>query len=175
MSAPSPPKSPRSAPVVPTAVLLLATVLFATATALPLYVGVGIAAGSVLAGTAMQRYRGRPLGDLAAVPVIGALAVLAAFAPSTAPADLLGGVGAVAILFWLAGEPGKARGSLARAVPTVMTTGLILVIAWTSALLLPRSPALLGIGGALLVALMLAVAILLGRPDLIDGEPPATA
>jgi hypothetical protein len=106
--------------------------------------------------------------------VIATLLVLGVSALSTPTSDLLGGLAGLALLLWLAGAPGAGPRAIARSLSTVGSAALIVMIAWTSALLLPRSPALLGIGAALLVTVVLAVAILLGRPDLIDAEPAAT-
>jgi apolipoprotein N-acyltransferase len=111
----------------------------------------------------------------AIVPSVVSLGTLAAVAPSTPAADLLGGLSAAALLLWLAGGPESNEGVLTRSLPTIGLVALILLIAWASVLLLPPSPALLGVGGLLLVSIAILVAILFGRPDLIDREPSATA
>jgi hypothetical protein len=160
-------------PVATTALLLAAALLFATATDLPGLVGLSIVGVGVAAGTGMRFRRAGPLGAVAVVPVLGALAILAATAPSTPVADLFGGASALACLLWLAGGPGSSEGALGRVVPTIALLGLVLLIAWAGLLLLPHAPALFGVGGLLLVAVTILVAFLIGRPDLIDWEPPA--
>jgi hypothetical protein len=178
---PEPPSLPRAAggrrPVSLALLGLLAaaTVLFAAVSAVPWIVGFAIAAGGV-GGTVALRSTLRPgIREIAAVPALGALVVLAAGAPSTPTAELLGGVVPIALLAWLADDPRRTSGGVGRAAPALILVLLAVAIAWSCAFLLPPGQALVGFGSALLVVATILVAVLLGRPDLIDREPPATA
>lgn len=157
------------------ALLFGAAVLLAIGTALSWPVALAVA-GAGVAGTAALRTRPDPAGGpVALVPVLVAVGVLAAEAPSTPATDLFGGLAGVAVLAWLAGDPRRSAGGLARSIPSLLIVALTLGIAWTAAFLLPSGTSLLGVGGALLVLATILLAVLLGRPDLIDREPPATA
>ncbi|MFY9717318.1 MAG: hypothetical protein WAK40_05220 [Thermoplasmata archaeon] len=177
MSGPSgrPVRTVRAIPLVLLALLAGATVLFASTSGLVWYLAF-LVGGAGVAGTAALRSRApRVPPATAVVPVLGALVVLAATAPSTPATELFGGVAAIALLAWLAEDPGRVPGGVVRAAPSLLVVLLTLGIAWTSALFLPTGSARIGFGAGLLVLLTILVAMLLGRPDLIDAEPPATA
>jgi hypothetical protein len=170
-----PGRSVRARPLVLLALLAGALVLFASTSTLVWYFGL-LVAGAGVAGSGVLRSRVPRISPApAVVPVLAALVVLAATAPSTPGTDLFGGVAAIALLAWLAEDPGRVPGGVVRAAPSLLVVVLTLGIAWTSALFLPTGSARIGFGAALLVLVTILVAVLLGRPDLIDAEPPATA
>ena len=155
------------------AMLLVASIFFALLTDLAWPLSVAVAAASVLTGGFVRTRRATR--GVAPLPVLIGLLILATNAPSTTPAELFGGVVPVALLAWVADDPSRAPGGLARAAPTLLFVLLMLAIAWACAFLLPPGESLIGFGSGLLVAALLLVAVLLGRPDLIDREPAATA
>ncbi len=135
-----------------------------------LLVVVGVAAGAGLRASADPWLRGvAPVGPLVA---IGGLAVSV---PPGAVSELLLGVAVVLFLVWLADDPRRlARGAL-RAVPTVAIAGLVTVLAWGSAVVLPPTAAPLGVAAALLLAVVALVSLLIARPELIAAEEEAAA
>ena len=175
MAAPRAGRGPDPSDPLATGLLGAAAIFLALFTTLPLELGVAIALGGVLGAWAARRLGGPDAGVAAGLPALAALGLLAVSAPTTAAAELAAGIGALAFLLWLAAAPSvRPAGALWRAMPTIAPTALILVLAWASELLLPHAPAVLGYGGLLLVAVVLVVAILVGRPDLIDREPEGT-
>ncbi|HTP54588.1 MAG TPA: hypothetical protein VML94_06505 [Thermoplasmata archaeon] len=175
MSAPPAPGASRRWSLVVLGVLAGATVLFASASDLPEHLGYLVAALGLGASVALRADAPRTSAAGAVVPILAALTVIAATAPSSAGTDLFGGVAAIALLAWLAEDRRRAPGGLVRAAPSLLVVFVALGIAWTSALFLPTGSARIGFGAALLVLVTILVAYLLGRTDLIDAEPPATA
>jgi len=150
-----------------------AMALFAWTTVFAGTYGWILVAGAVVAAVVLRW--AADLGPVAAVPGLGALGLLAAGAPSSPGPEFFGAIATLALLAWLAEDPRRAPGGFARAIPLLLVVFLTVAIAWTCAVLLPPGSALVGVGSALLVAATLLLAVLLGRPDLIDREPPATA
>ncbi|MGP8078320.1 MAG: hypothetical protein ACLQD8_06905 [Thermoplasmata archaeon] len=148
---------------------------FATGADVPWFVGLFLVVAGVGGAAALRTTSGRFGGTVAVVPALGSLVVLSVFAPSTPETDLFGGVAAIALLAWLAEDPRRVPGGFARGGAALLLVLLTFGIAWASAFLLPPGTSLVGIGAALLVLVTILVAVLLGRPDLIDREPPATA
>jgi hypothetical protein len=157
------------------ALLGAALVFFALLSGLAWFLGLPIVAAGMAAAFLLRRRDAPRDGRAAPIPALGALVAVAAFAPSSPESDLVGGFAAVALLAWLADDPRRAPGGLSRALPSLVLVLVTLGIAWVGAFLLPSGSALIGIGAGLLVVVMILVAVLLGRPDLIDREPPATA
>lgn len=157
------------------ALLAVALGLFGVLAAFPFLLGVPIAVAGA-GGAFLLRNRGGPRSRAYAfVPPLVGLVLLASNAPSAPSTDLVGGLAAVALLAWLADDPARAAGGISRALPSLLLVLVTLGIAWVGAFLLPAGTALIGVGAGLLVVVMILVAVLLGRPDLIDREPPATA
>jgi len=149
--------------------------LFSRATALAGPIGLGVAAIAVGGSAALRRWRGSTLGPFVAAPGLGGLGALAVTAPSAPIAEFLGAVAGLGLLAWLAEDPRRVGGGFGRATPALLLVFLSVSIAWASAILLPAGEALVGVGAGLLVLATILLAVLLGRPDLIDREPPATA
>ncbi|HTW55927.1 MAG TPA: hypothetical protein VMG36_05725 [Thermoplasmata archaeon] len=176
MSAPRPSTATDPSDLLATGLLGAAAVFLALFSVLPLVLALAVALGGVAAAAAARRLGGPASGVAAGLPALAALGLLACTAPTTAAAELAAGTGALAFLLWLAASPKvRAAGALRRAIPTIALAALILVLAWSSELLLPHVPAVLGIGGLLLVAVVVTIAVLVGRPELIDREPEATS
>jgi hypothetical protein len=173
----SPPARPRSwrRLILPTApVLVVALVALALDSRLATSAALLVAAVGVAASLGL-RANGRPWpAELAPVPVLVALGVLAVETPISPLPELLVGATGVAFVAWLADDPwrppaGAARGALVWALP-----GFGVGIAWASTFLLPRSAASLGVAGGLLAAAIIALAYLVSRPDLFDRGDATT-
>lgn len=159
-----------------TVVLAAAVAFVALFSSLPVEVAVGLGVGLVAASAVARRLTADEPRGVAGAPALAGLGVVAATAPTSAPAELAAGVAALAFLLWLAAAPAvRPAGAVRRSLLSLSFAALVLLLAWSSALLLPPNPASFGIGGALLVAVMIVVAILVGRPELIDREPGASS
>jgi len=175
MSPPSRALRPSAGSIATSTILALILLVFSTTSRYPTLLAVSIALGGVAVGLALRELSALDLlRPFAVLPIVAAFTALATSASSTPTTDLIGGLGGLALLLWMAAGPELGPRAIGRSLSMIASTGLVLLIAWTSSLLLPRSPALLGIGGALIVAVVITVALLLGRPDLIDAETPAT-
>jgi len=150
--------------------------LFGFVTGLPHGEGVITVIAGVLLGGWMQRQRSRGrLRSLAPIPVLVALGATAVASPLGLLPELLAGASGLAVLVWLADDPGRPVGGVARARLTVGIPALALGIAWSSALLLPSSSAPIGVAAGLLVFVLVAVAFLIGWPSTFDREEPSAS
>lgn len=109
---------------------------------------------------------------IAPLPVLSGLAAGVFLSPFGIVPELVAGGCGLAFLAWLAEDPSRAPGGLARAGTTIMVPAVALGIAWSSALLLPSGSATLGVAAGLLVSALVAVALLVARPDVFDREVP---
>jgi hypothetical protein len=128
---------------------------------------VGVAAG--LALVADPRLRG-----VAPVPVLVGLLALAAGLPTGPAPELLAGVGGVVVLGWVAEDPARPAGGLLRGAIGWGLPGLAVGLAWVSSFLLPSSAAPIGVAGGLLAAVVIALAALFHRPEIVTAEPAPT-
>lgn len=126
---------------------------------------VAVAVAAALRVTA--RYH---LTSFAPVPVLLALALEAVTAPVGFGTELVAGLAGLAFLVWLVDDPARPAGGAVRGLPEVAIPALALGIAWSSALFLPSGAVPLGVAGALLALTIAAVALLIGRPSLLDRE-----
>ncbi|HXY47088.1 MAG TPA: hypothetical protein VEK13_04240 [Thermoplasmata archaeon] len=150
--------------------------LFGFVTGLPHGEGAITVIAGVLLGGWMQRQRSRGrLRSLAPIPVLVALGATAVASPLGLLPELLAGASGLAVLVWLADDPGRPVGGVARARLTVGIPALALGIAWSSALLLPSSSAPIGVAAGLLVFVLVAVAFLIGWPSTFDREEPSAS
>jgi len=150
--------------------------LFGFVTGLPHGEGVITVIAGVLLGGWMQRQRSRGrLRSLAPIPVLVALGATAVASPLGLLPELLAGASGLAVLVWLADDPGRPVGGVARARLTVGIPALALGIAWSSALLLPSSSAPIGVAAGLLVFVLVTVAFLIGWPSTFDREEPSAS
>jgi len=176
MTGPSPGPSPASR-ALGAPLLLLAGVFvgFATLGTLPLVEGISVAAAAAGLGGILRAVPLRWLRPTAPVPPLVGLSVLAVSATATGVTALYGGVAALALLLWVADDPDRLPGGAGRALPRLLVPTVGLAIAWTSAFLLPGNVAPLGVGVALLVALVVLAALLLRSPESFDRDAAASS
>lgn len=156
---------------IPGVLLVGAMEFFAIQTAFPLLLSVLVAGTGAGAAILLRTTTGGRRTDAAALVILLALGLLAVGAPYTWGAGLAGGAVVLALLFWLADEPGRVSGGTRRALPAVGVTALAFGIAWVAAFLLPSAPTSAGVVGGILVLVILLAAILFSRTDLIEREP----
>ena len=148
--------------------------LFGLVTSWPWAVAVVVGGVGAAAAIAVRaRSEGRQ-GNLATAIFLVVLGVLAFGAPDTEAAGLGGGIAVLALLLWLADEPGRVTGGMGRALPTIGLVALAFGVAWFSAFLLPTTRTPTGVVAGLLVVVILLAAILLARPKLLEREPSLT-
>ncbi len=153
--------------------VLLGTVagLFGLVTGLPDGAGAFVAVAGVAIGGALRQPAGFPRGRaFAPVPVVIGLVSVASLSSLGLVPEILAGASGVALLVWLADDPGRPAGGPARAQLTIAVPALALGIAWASALLLPSDAASLGVAVGLLVFVLAAVAYLVGQPSTYDRD-----
>lgn len=157
------------------ALTAVATIVLGFAGRLPDDLGLVLAATSIAVAAGMRLALSPLVRELSVVPPIAGLAVVTIAAPITFLAELVAGLGGVALLVWMTDDPDRPPGGLARGLTTVSIPGLAVGIAWSSGLLLPTGAISFGIAGGLLALVLTAVAFLTGRPELFDREEAATS
>jgi hypothetical protein len=155
-------------------VLVLALLVLAYGSDLPLLPALALAILGSAAGLALRASRSSTLYGLAAAPVLLALGILAATTPIAPLPELLAGAAGVVFIAWLTDDPsrppaGASRGALVWAIP-----GLGMGVAWASAFLLPSSAASVGVAGGLLAASLLVLAYVVARPEMFDRDMAST-
>ncbi len=110
----------------------------------------------------------------APIPALAGLVVGALASPYGLLPELLAGAGGLAFLAWLAEDPARPTGGLARARTTLLVPALALGIAWASSFLLPSHAAPIGVAAALLVGALVTLAMLVARPSAFDREEATT-
>ena len=170
---PKPLTSGRAGPV--GGVLGATLVLFALTTDLPWVAGFLLAASGIVAALVLRARTVGARSDAAIAIVLLVIGVLAAAAPPTLLTGLAAGAAVLAFLTWLADEPGRVVGTIRRGLPSVALAGVAFLVAWSSAFLLPTTPAPVGVAAGLIVLAIFLAALLLGRPDLFRREPALTA
>jgi hypothetical protein len=158
-----------------TAILGVALELFGLTTSFPWYIALVLGGSGAGAAIALRLVSGGQRTDTAALLVLLDLGVLAAGAPDTRAAGIAGGVVVLALLFWLADEPGHVSGGMRRALPTIGLVSLAFGVAWVSAFLLPPTSVPTGAIAGVLVGVVLLATILFARPELIEREPRLTS
>jgi hypothetical protein len=142
---------------------------------LPTFGGLALAFVALALGVGL-RFVPQPVGrDLAWVPIVAALGVLSITTPLTVLAELVAGLGGIAVLLWMIDDPDRLPGGVQRGLSTIALPALAVGVAWSSALLLPPGAAPLGVAAALLAFAVAIVAFFLGRPELFDREEAATS
>ena len=169
------PPSPRAPPIGPSVLLAVAGGFLGYLTAqlwpflfLVVWAGVGLGIGLRLLPLPQAQ-------QVAAVPVLVALAIGAVASPLGIVPELVAGGSALAFLLWLADDPARPAGGPVRGRVAILIPAFALGIAWASALLLPSRSASLGVAAGLLVFAIAALAYLVGTPDLFDREVSATS
>jgi len=142
---------------------------------LPDRAGLGLAVAALALGIGC-RWTSSPTGrEVAWVPSVVVLGILSITTPLTILAELVAGLGGIAVLLWMVDDPDRLPGGVARGLPLLALPALAVGVAWSSALLLPPGAAPLGAAAALLAFAVAIVAFFLGRPDLFDREEAATS
>lgn len=161
---------------VPTDVLLaLAALALGALRPTDLLPTLGLIGTAVALGAVLRRLRTETGRSLAVLPVLAALGVGAVRAPFDLVSAVVAGGAGLAALVWLADDPHRPPGGIARARLALLWPTLAVAMAWMSALLLPPGTATLGAAAALLAFVLAAVALLLARPRLFDREEAATS
>ena len=151
---------------------VLAVSAFGLVVGLPDLLGpvIGVA-GLVL--SSLWRRRSTAGRSFVPLPALVALAVLAVSAPVVASAELFGSFATLGVLLWLADDPARPAGGGRRAARALGSCVLAIGIAWSLVLLLPRPSGEVGVAGALLALVLLALAYLLVREA--EGRLPSAA
>jgi hypothetical protein len=140
----------------------------------PTAVGLGVALGSVGVAAGFSLPSVSRIRPLAPLPLLAGFLVLAAGLPSDPAPELLAGVGGVVLLAWIAEDPARPAGGALRGAIGWGLPCLAVGLAWISAFLLPPSAAPIGVAGGLLAAVVIALAALFHRPELVTSEPAPT-
>jgi len=152
-------------------ILGAAMVLFALVGRLPALVALGVGTVGVVGSAAWRRRRHPAAPTLSPLPALAALAILAAYSPAIPSAELFGGVATLALLLWLADDPGRPAGGGRRAVLALGSCGLGVAVAWAIVLSLPTLPHTVGWAGGLLALILFVLAWLLAR----ESAPPSAS
>ncbi len=153
-------------------ILVAAIVLFGLTTRLPFFFATAVGAAGAAAAIVLRVVSSGRSTDAATLLILLVLGVLAATAPDSRGAGLAGGIVILALLLWLADEPGRVRGGMRRAATAVGVVGLAFAVAWASAFLIPLAVVPTGVIGGLLVVVILLATTLFARPDILEREPP---
>ncbi len=141
---------------------------------IPTAVAIAVAAIGVGASVVLRGARPEELRAAFPVPALAALSVLALFAASGAVPLLIVTLAGSAYVAWLADDPTRPAGGLARGTAVWAVALLGGVLAWSAGFLLPASAASLGVAGALAAGSVGTLAYLVSRPDLFDRDAAAT-
>jgi hypothetical protein len=132
--------------------------------------GLGVALASVALAGAIELLGDARYRSVAPVPMIAGFVVLAAGLPLGPGPDLLAAAGGVVLLAWVAEDPARPAGGVLRGAIGWALPGLAVGLAWASSFLLPPSSAPIGIAGGLLAAVVIALAALFHRPEIVTSE-----
>lgn len=155
------------------ALAVLSAATFGLVGGLPELAGPAIGVGGIVLTAAWRRFGPSPGEAYGPLPALIAFVVLAASSPPSASAELFGALAALALLLWLADDPARPSGGGRRAVPTLAACSLVVAVAWSLALALPRPSGAVGLAGGLLALALLVLAWLLARE--VAGGSAATA
>ncbi len=140
----------------------------------PFALGLGIALASVALAGGLEWVDDGRIRSMAPVPMLAGFLLLVARLPAGPAPELLAGVGGVVLLAWLAEDPARPAGGATRGVIGWGLPGLAVGLAWVSSFLLPPSAAPIGLAGGLLAAVVIALAAVVHRPELVTSEPAST-
>jgi hypothetical protein len=137
---------------------------------------VGMAAALVAVGSAgtLELQDNARTRSLAPIPALAGTLFLAAGLPAGAGPDLLAGFAGVVLLAWIAEDPARPAGGVVRGAMGWGLPGLAVGLAWVCSFLLPPSSAPIGVAGGLLAAVVIALAVLFHRPEIVTSEPAST-
>lgn len=130
--------------------------------------GVVVAIVGILLAAGLGNRAGDAARDLSAVPLLAALALLAAWAPVAVATELLAGAGGLAVLLWLAAGSAP-RGGLAEASGVLAFPMLAVAVGAAATVLLAPPSAFLEGAASLLVGALLLAGWLYGHPGELAG------
>lgn len=145
---------------------------------LPVFLGPVIGVLGAVGSYVLRRTDRGGTSAIALGPALLALAILTPAAPAGPATDLFAGLAALALLLWIADEPGRPAGGARRSVPTIAPAALGVAFAWALTLGLPGQEAKVGVAGALIAGALVLLAFLLGHlslPAAPDGARPSGA
>ena len=151
-------------------VLVLAALALTVVSDWPILIGSLLVAVGVAVGVVVRWEAGPRARALSVVPVLVALVALGARTPVGAVPDGLAGVAGVAVIVWLADDPHRPRERPSRWFSAWSIPVIGVAIAWASTALLPPTAVPFGVAGGLLAAALIALAVLVRRPDLVDRD-----
>jgi hypothetical protein len=127
-------------------------------------VGLSVGLGGVLLAGLWRRFGRGALAGLWVTPAMGALGAIAALSRATFAAELLAGLGALGLLYWVARVP-REHGSGQRPETGLLVPGLGLALALLVPAFLAAGTAQVGLAGVLLAVLLLAIGWVIVAPD----------
>jgi hypothetical protein len=157
-----------------TVVLLVAGIALAAVGRLPFVVGAAVALLGVALTEALRWNVRHVASDLAPVPVLAALGILAAAAPFGPVPEVVAGAAGVALLAWIAADPTRPPHGVLRGAVEWGLPALAVGLAWASSFVFPGSAVPVGVAGGLLAAAVIALAFLVLRPELADAGAAPT-
>lgn len=152
----------------------VAAALFGWVGGLPFLLGPVVGVAGVV-GSSLLRSRPRRGSSFGPWPALLALAAIAVTAPPVSSAELFGGLATLAVLLWLADDPGRPAGGGRRAGLAIGSCAVAVAVAWSLLAVLPRPSGAVGAAGAVLVVVLLLVAYLLVREGSPRPRPGANA
>ncbi len=140
----------------------------------PSGLGLGVALAAVVLAGALGLVEDARIRRLAPLPLLAGLLALTAGLPTGPGYDLLAGAGGVVFLAWIAEDAARPAGGTVRGAIGWGLPGLAVGLAWVSSFLLPPAAAPIGVAGGLLAAIVILLALLFERPELVTSEPAPT-
>ena len=140
----------------------------------PPELGLGVALAAVVLAGGLGLITDDRFRRLAPVPLLAGLLALTAEVPTGPGFDLLAGAAGVVVLAWIAEDPARPAGGAVRGAIGWGLPGLAVGLAWVSSFLLPPAAAPIGVAGGLLAAILILLAWLFERPEMVVSEPAPT-
>ncbi len=145
------------------------------ASGLPEEGGAVLAAAAIGIGLVLRSAPASSGREASWTPIAVGLGILAVVSPLTVLAELVAGLGGLAVIVWMIDSPDRLAGGIGRGGLALALPALAVGVAWASSFLLPPGVASVGIAAAVLALSLAALAFLLGRPDLFDRSGAATS
>jgi hypothetical protein len=158
------------------AVLLIGAVeLFSVESGFAWYLALAVGAAGAVSAVVLRSVSGGRHSNIAAALVLLVVGGLATDVPDAWTAGLAGGAVVIALLVWLADEPGRVGHASRRSLPALGIVALAFGVAWVSSFFLPTTPASTGLVAGILVIVVLLAATLFARPEWVEREAPLTS
>lgn len=166
---------PRGGGLLTAVVLGFSTGVLGLLGGLPLAVGPSLGVAGVAGSAVWRAHRRGRSGVLPFVPALGATAIVAATAAPAPSTELFAGLTGLAFLLWVADDPARPAGGGRRAGPTIALAAVGVALAWTITLALPGRTPDVALGGGLLAAALVILAVLLARLPSLAPRPARNA